>query len=121
MIKKDVLSEKSFDFAVKILRLTERLRANKEYIVSTQLGKSGTSIGANVREARFAQGKKDFVSKLEIASKEASETCYWLELACEVGYIDKNEFDELFTQCNELLSILSASCCTAKSSLKTEK
>lgn len=58
MIKKDVLSEKSFDFAVKILRLTERLRANKEYIVSTQLGKSGTSIGANVREARFAQGKK---------------------------------------------------------------
>ena len=117
-MRKDILSEKSFDFAVKIIHLTEKLRENKEYIISTQLGKSGTSIGANVREARFAQGKKDFVSKLEIASKEASETCYWLELSYAVGYIDKNEFDDLFTQCNELLSILSASCCTAKSNLK---
>ncbi len=117
MVKKDILSEKSFDFAVKILRLTEKLRANKEYIVSTQLGKSGTSIGANIREARFAQGKKDFVSKLEIASKEANETCYWLELSYAVGYIEKGEFDELFAQCNELICILSASCCTAKSNI----
>ncbi|MBO5401818.1 MAG: four helix bundle protein [Clostridia bacterium] len=117
-MKKDILTEKSFAFAVKVLHLTEALREKKEYIVSAQIGKSGTSIGANIRESKFAQGKKDFVSKLEIASKEASETCYWLELLLAAGYISKPTFDDLYNDCNELLAILSASCCTAKENIK---
>lgn len=120
-MKKDILSEKSFGFAIKILHLTETLRANKEYIVSSQIGRSGTSIGANIREARFAQGKKDFVSKFEIASKEASETCYWLELLFAAGYINKNTFEELHGECNDILNLLSASCRTAKHNSKNEK
>ena len=120
-MKKDILTEKSFTFAVKILRLTETLRANKEYIVSSQIGKSGTSIGANISESKFAQGKKDFVSKMEIAAKEANETCYWLELLLAVGYIEKDVFDDLHKDCTELLTILSSACCTAKENIKYDK
>lgn len=120
-MKKDILTEKSFTFAVKILHLTETLRANKEYIVSSQIGKSGTSIGANIRESKFAQGKRDFVSKLEIASKEATETCYWLEILFAAKYIEKDIFEELHGECSELLNILSASCCTVKEKIKHDK
>ncbi len=74
------LREMSMDFSVDIINLVKYLKSNHETIISNQIGRSGTSIGANIHEAQYAQGKKDFISKLEIALKEASETGYWLEL-----------------------------------------
>ena len=75
-LKENKLAELSMDFAVEILSLVKELKQQKESVISNQIGRSGTSIGANIREANYAQGKKDFISKLEIALKEASETGY---------------------------------------------
>ena len=74
------LKEPSIEFSIDIINLVGELKRRHESIISNQIGRSGTSIGANVHEAQYAQGKKDFISKLEIALKEASETGYWLEL-----------------------------------------
>ena len=79
-----------------------------------QIGRSGTSIGANIHETQYAQGKKDFISKLEIALKEASETGYWLELLYRTKYIDENTFQKLSSKCKSLRAMLVASCKTAK-------
>ena len=81
------LRELSMDFSVDVINLVKYLKSNHETIIANQIGRSGTSIGANIHEAQYAQGKKDFISKLEIALKEASETGYWLELACEQRYV----------------------------------
>ena len=86
-MKENKLSEISMDFSVDIINLVKYLKSNHESIISNQIGRSGTSIGANIHEAQYAQGKKDFVSKLEIALKEASETGYWLELLYRTNYI----------------------------------
>ncbi len=77
------------EFAVDIINLVKHLKYTLESIISNQIGKSGTSIGANIHEAQYAQGKKDFISKLEIALKEASETDYWLELLHKTNHIDE--------------------------------
>lgn len=74
------LRELSMEFSVDIIELVKHLKSTKESIISNQIGRSGTSIGANIHEAQYAQGKKDFISKLEITLKEASETGYWIEL-----------------------------------------
>ena len=79
-MKENKLVELSMDFSVDIINLVKYLKANHETIISNQIGRSGTSIGANIHEAQYAQGTKDFISKFEIALKEASETGYWLEL-----------------------------------------
>ncbi len=79
-LKENKLAEVSINFAVEIIELVKFLKSNHETVISNQIGGSGTFIGANIHEAKYAQGKKDFVSKLEIALKEASETGYWLEL-----------------------------------------
>ncbi|MBE6559317.1 MAG: four helix bundle protein [Ruminococcaceae bacterium] len=79
-MKENKLVELSMDFSVDMINLVKYLKANHETIISTQIGRSGTSIGANIHEAQYAQGTKDFISKFEIAHKEASETGYWLEL-----------------------------------------
>ena len=77
-MREDKLAERSMEFAVQIIELTKTLRMRKEFIMANQIGRSGTSIGANIREAHYAQSRDDFVSKLEIALKEANETDYWL-------------------------------------------
>ena len=82
------LRELSMEFSVDIINLVKFLKSNHESVIANQIGRSGTSIGANIHEAQYAQGKKDFISKLEIALKEASETGYWLELAYRTNYID---------------------------------
>ena len=82
--------------------------------ISNQIGRSGTSIGANIHEAQYAQGKKDFISKLEIALKEASETGYWLELLYRTKYIDEQTYKALSSKCTSLRVMLIASCRTAK-------
>jgi len=81
------IREMSMDFSVDIINLVKYLKSNHETIIANQIGRSGTSIGANIHEAQYAQGKKDFISKLEIALKEASETGYWLELLHSHKYV----------------------------------
>ena len=108
------LRDLSMDFSVQIINLIKDLKSKHESVISNQIGRSGTSIGANIYEANYAQGKKDFISKLEIALKEASETGYWLELLYRTEYIDKAAFKELSDQCTSIRVMLIASCKTAK-------
>ena len=117
-MKEDKLSIQSMDFAVSIIELVKFLKEKRETIISNQIGRSGTSIGANIHEAQYAQGKKDFVSKLEIALKEASETGYWLELLYRTKYIDEQTFKTLSAKCTSLRAMLIASCRTAKENTK---
>ena len=113
-MKENKLVELSMGFSVDIITLVKYLKSNHESIISNQIGRSGTSIGANIHEAQYAQGKKDFVSKLEIALKEASETGYWLELLYRTKYIDEQTFKGLSSKCTSLRVMLIASCRTAK-------
>ncbi len=108
------LRELSMDFSVDIINLVKHLKSVHESVISNQIGRSGTSIGANIYEARYAQGKKDFISKLEIALKEASETGYWLELLHRTDYIDGQQYKILSDKCSTLRVILVSSCRTAK-------
>ena len=113
-MKENKLAELSMHFSVQIINLVKDLKAKHETVISNQIGRSGTSIGANIYEANYAQGKKDFISKLEIALKEASETGYWLELLYRTEYIDQAAFKELSDQCTAIRVMLIASCRTAK-------
>lgn len=117
--RENILETKSFDFALKIISTyKEIVDKHKEYVLSKQLLKSGTSVGAMVRESEFAQSKPDFISKLSIALKEANETEYWLLLLKKSDYLSKNTAEELLKQNNELVSILIVSIKTSKNSLK---
>ena len=113
-MKENKLAELSIDFSVDIINLVKTLKSNHESIISNQIGRSGTSIGANIHEAQYAQGKKDFISKLEIALKEANEPGYWLELLHRTNYIDEQTYKSLSNKCTSLRVILVASCRTAK-------
>ena len=117
-MKENKLAELSMDFSVDIINLVKHLKANRESIISNQIGRSGTSIGANIREAQYAQGKKDFISKLEIALKESNETGYWIELLYRTGYIDEQIFKQLSAKCSSIRVMLIASCRTAKENQK---
>lgn len=100
---------KSFEFAVRIIKLYQFLsKEHKEYVLSKQLLRSGTSIGANINEAQAGQTTPDFVAKMSIASKEARETKYWLKLLCETDYLDKEQPHvlSLLEQSEELIRIL---------------
>ena len=117
-MKENKLVELSMEFSVDIIELVKYLKSNKESIISNQVGRSGTSIGANIHEAQYAQGKKDFISKLEIALKEASETGYWLELLRRTKYIDEQTYKTLSAKCTSLRVMLIASCRTAKEKMQ---
>ena len=108
----------SMDFAVEIINLVKELRSKHETVITNQIGRSGTSIGANIHEANYAQGKKDFISKLEIALKEASETGYWLELLHRTNYIEDLQYKTLSDKCASIRVMLIASCRTAKENQK---
>ena len=108
------LRDLSMDFSVSIINLVKDLKAKHESVISNQIGRSGTSIAANIYEANYAQGTKDFVSKLEIALKEASETGYWLELLFRTDYIDEQTYKTLNDQCTSIRVMLIASCRTVK-------
>ena len=104
------IQEKSFSFAVRIVKLCKILQiSRKEYTLSKQLLRSGTSIGANVTEAQNAQSRADFLSKLNIALKEASETKYWLRLLNATDYLSDVEFDSMMCDCSEIEKILVSS------------
>ena len=113
-VKENKLAELSMEFAVDIINLVKHLKSSHESIISNQIGRSGTSIGANIREAQYAQGKADFVSKLQIALKEANETGYWLELLHRSGYLSVEAYRNLDAQCTSLRAMLIASINTAK-------
>lgn len=102
------------DFAVSIINLVRKLKDKRESIISNQIGRSGTSIGANIREAQYAHGRADFIAKMQIALKEASETGYWLELLYRTEYIDAEEFHELDAACVGIRAMLVATIKTAK-------
>ena len=105
----NIIAEKSKQFAIRIVNLYKYLlKEKKEFILSKQLVRSGTSIGANVAEAICAISKKDFTAKMDIAYKECSESLYWIELLHETEYLDKKEFDSIWNQCKELHKILSS-------------
>lgn len=91
-MRNEKLSVQSMDFAVSVINLVRYLKENKEHIISNQIGRSGTSIGANIRETQYAHGKAGFIAKLQIALKEANETGYWLELLLKTNYISENQF-----------------------------
>ena len=118
-MKENKLAELSMDFSVQIINLVKGLKARHESVISNQIGRSGASIGANIYEAKYAQGKKDFISKLEIALKEASETGYWLELLHRTGYLDEPAFKSLNDQCSAIRVMLLASCRTVKQNMET--
>ena len=117
-MRNDKLSVQSMDFAVSVINLVRYLKENKEHIISNQIGRSGTSIGANIREAQYAHGKADFIAKLQIALKEANETGYWLELLLKTNYISENQFKELDKICTSLSAMLVASINTAKGNVR---
>ena len=117
-MRNDKLSVQSMDFAVSVINLVRYLKENKEHIISNQIGRSGTSIGANIREAQYAHGKADFIAKLQIALKEANETGYWLELLLKTNYISENQFKELDKICTSLRAMLVASINTAKGNFR---
>ena len=118
-MKENKLADLSMDFSVQIINLVKDLKAKHESVISNQIGRSGTSIGANIYESNYAQGKKDFISKLEIALKEASETGYWLELLHRTSYIDDEIFKILKDQCTAIRGMLVASCRTAKQNMES--
>ena len=95
-MKKNIIKDKSFDFAIRIVKLYQYLTAEKnEYVLSKQLLRSGTSVGAMVRESEHAESKADFIHKLAIAQKESNETLYWLELLNRTDYLKVSEFESI--------------------------
>ena len=104
---KSPLKEKSYSFAIKIVRIYQEIQSNKnEYVMSKQLLRSGTAIGALICEAQFGRSKADFSNKLSIALKEANETEYWLRLLYETDYLNQRGFKVLRSQCKELIAML---------------
>ena len=117
-MRNDKLSVQSIDFAIQIINLVKFLKEKRESIISNQIGRSGTSVGANIREAQYAHGKADFIAKLQIALKEANETGYWLELLYKTNYIDENEYKMLDSTCTSIRVMLISSINTAKENIK---
>ena len=114
------LRELSMEFSVDIINLVKHLKSNHESVIANQIGRSGTSIGANIYEAQYAQSKKDFISKLEIALKESSETGYWLDLLHRTNYIDTQQYKILSDKCAALRVMLVSSCRTAKANQESK-
>ena len=114
-MSKSILKEKSYAFAIRIVKLSQYLQAEKkEYVLSKQVLRSGTAVGALIREAEFGQSKADFVSKMSISLKEANETEYWICILKDTNYIEQNLFESMQSDCKELIAMLVASIKTAK-------
>ena len=115
-MKENIVLDKSFAFAVKTIEIYKYLtREKKEYVLSKQLLRSGTSIGANINEATAAQSKKDFISKMAIASKECRETLYWIRLLNKTSYLNNIKYKQ---ECEELVRLLTAIVKSAQKNLK---
>ena len=116
-LQKSIMLERSIAFSVRIIKLHNFLTQEKrEYIISKQIFRCGTSIGANISEANYAQSKADFISKLHIAAKECGETEYWLRVLCDSGLISKKSFESIIKDCLDLKHMLLALLNTSKKS-----
>lgn len=113
----NIIEDKSNKFALKIIKVFKELSSNNEYVISKQLLRSGTSIGANVVEGLRAQSRKDFISKMNIALKEANETEYWIRLLIDSGYLDSHKNSGLLADCKELCKILNSIVKTSRQNL----
>ena len=116
-MKENLIQQKTYDFALKIINTSKQMQMNKEYVLARQLLKSGTSIGANVEEAIGGQSRKDFLSKISIAYKEARETKFWLRLLRDSNSVDTAHSEELIYQVDEILRIIGSIQRTTKSKL----
>ena len=112
------LRDLSMEFSVDIINLVKFLKSNHESVIANQIGRSGTSIGANIREAKYAHGTADFISKMQIALKEANETGYWLELLYKTNYIGEEQYNFIESKCKSLRAMLVSSINTAKNNNK---
>lgn len=119
MKKPNVIRDKSFDFALRIVKLYKFLIQNNEFVLSKQLLRSGTAIGALVREAEHAESKADFVHKMSIAQKEANESDYWIELLFLSEYLNEEQFNSISADIKELNKIIASIILTTKDKLKT--
>jgi len=111
---RNILKEKSYAFALRVVKLYKYLCRDNEYVLSKQVLRSGTAVGALVSESEFGQSKADFISKLSIALKEANETLYWLSLLKDSEYIDEKMFQSMKPDIEELIKLLVSSIKTAK-------
>ena len=120
--KDSTLHAKSYAFALRIIGLAKFLREQKQdFVLSKQILRSGTSIGALVRESEFAQSQADFINKLSVSLKEANETDYWLSLLKDTGYIDEKSFLSMEEDCGELIALLVSSIKTVKNNMVKDK
>lgn len=118
-MSENLIETKSKAFALRVIKLYEYLQSKKEHVMSKQVLRSGTSIGANVAEGQFAQTRADFLTKYSIALKEASETRYWLELLATSGYLPDNESTTtLVADCTELIRLLASSVIKVKGKME---
>lgn len=107
-MKQNIIKDKTYQFALKIIHHYQKMRQQKEFVLSKQLLRSGTSIGANVEEATAAQSRKDFISKMAISSKEARETNYWLRLLRDSKLCGNIDFTDLIRESEEIIKILTS-------------
>ena len=120
-MREDKLGNISMELSVDILQLTKELRAKRENVVSNQIGRSATSICANIAESKYAHGRADFIAKLEISLKETNETSKWLEMLWKSDYIDEQRYKALDRKCSTIRFLLVKSITTAKDNLKSKK
>ncbi|RAU83664.1 four helix bundle protein [Pontibacter arcticus] len=114
-MSKSIIAEKSYAFAIRAVKLYQHLsNEKKEFVLSKQILRSGTSIGANVEEAIGGESTADFIHKLSIARKEARETSYWLRLLHDTGYLEKKHFESIHADCQEVIKILNSIILTSK-------
>lgn len=121
-MKDSILRDKSFEFALRIVKLCKYIHAeHREYVLSKQVMRSGTSVGANIVESNFGSSKLDFIHKLTIAQKEAAETNYWIRLLEKGEYISVAQAESLLNDCTEIQKMLAASVLTARKALERDK
>lgn len=107
MVKENIIKTKSFEFAIRVVKLYQHLQTErKEFVLSKQLLRSGTSVGAMVREAEHSESKQDFIHKLAIAQKEINETIYWLELMDATGFLNQKEFESINADAVEIIKLI---------------
>lgn len=116
-MKDNIILNRSFNYALKVIELSRELNQKKEFVLSKQLLRSGTSVGANAREANNASTKKDFIYKLTISQKECDESLYWLELLYQSNYIEKDKYELMRKLAEEQLKILKSIIITARKNL----
>jgi len=121
-MKENIVMNKSYAFALKIVEIYKKLTTeNKEYVLSKQLLRSGTAIGALIKESEHAQSKADFINKMSIALKEANETGYWLNLLKDSNYLDIEIYKSIYPDCEEIIRLLVSIVKTSKLNIKKEK